>query len=296
MTTGTVLVTGATGTIGSAVVRELDRRGVATRAFVRDRGRAQAVLGDDVELAIGDLADPSSVRTALRGVQRLLLCTPNDPDQVRRETAVIDAAVGAGVGLVVKIGAIGADPDSPLEFWAAHARIEQHLRSAGPPAVVLRPSMYMTNLLAAAETLGRTGRLFAPAGDARISLVDPRDVAAAAAVVLTEDGHEGRTYTLTGPESLTHHEVAAQIAAATGRPVEYVDVPDAAAREALAAAGTPDWFADQLIVLWGEVRSGACETTTDAVRVLTGRAPRRVAGFARDHAQLFGPVVAGTSR
>ena len=105
MTANTVLVTGATGTIGSAVVRDLRRRGVATRAFVRDRARALAVLGDDVELATGDLADPSSIRTALRGVQRLLLCTPNDPEQVRREVTVIDAAAEAGVGLVVKIGA-----------------------------------------------------------------------------------------------------------------------------------------------------------------------------------------------
>ncbi|QJY45508.1 SDR family oxidoreductase [Pseudonocardia broussonetiae] len=296
MTASTVLVVGATGTIGSAVLRDLRRRGVATRAFVRDRARARAVLGDDVELATGDLADPSSVRAALRGVQRVLLCTPNDPEQVRREVTVIDAAAAAGVGLVVKIGAIGAGADSPLAFWVAHARIEQHLRSSGLPAVVLHPSMYMTNLLAAAETIGQTGRLFAPAGDARISLIDPRDVAATAAVVLTEDGHAGRAYTLTGPEALTYQDVAAQIASATGRPVEYVEVPDAAARAAMAAAATPDWFADQLIILWGRLRQGAGATTTDTVRVLTGQEPRRVAEFVRDRAHLFGSAVAAGNR
>jgi uncharacterized protein YbjT (DUF2867 family) len=225
-----------------------------------------------------------------------LLCTPNDPEQVRREVTVIDAAAEAGVGLVVKIGAIGAHDDSPLVFWMAHARIEQYLRSSGLPAVVLRPSMYMTNLLATAETVRRTGCLFAPAGDARISLIDPRDVAATAAVVLTEDGHDGHAYTLTGPDALTHHDVAMQLTSATGRPVEYVDVPDIAAREAMAAAGMPDWFADQLIILWGQLRQGAGETTTDTVRVLTGQAPRRVAEFARDHAHVFSPAVAATGR
>lgn len=296
MTANTVLVTGATGTIGSGVVRALRRRGLATRAFVRDRARGSAVLGDDVELATGDLAHPSSVREALRGVQRLLLCTPNDPEQVRREVTVIDAAAEAGVGLVVKIGAIGAHDDSPLAFWRAHARIEQQLRSSGPPAVVLRPSMFMTNLLAAADTLRQTSRLFAPAGDAKISLIDPRDVAATAAAVLTEDGHDGRTYTLTGPHALTYHEVAAQITLATGRPVEYVDIADIAARAAMTAAGMPNWFADQLVLLWEQLRQGAGETTTDVVRVLTGQPPRRVADFARDHARVFNPALAATGR
>ncbi|MEX5721013.1 NmrA family NAD(P)-binding protein [Geodermatophilus maliterrae] len=296
MTANTVLVTGATGTIGSTVVRDLRRRGVATRALVRDTARAHVVLGDEVELAAGDLADPHSIRTALRGVQRLLLCTPNEPDQARREIAVLDAAVEAGIRLVVKIGAIGARDDSPLAFWAAHAEIERHLRSTRLPAVVLRPSMYMTNLLTAAETIRQTGQLFAPAGDAKIALIDPRDVAAAAAVVLTEHGHDGHTYTLTGPVALTHYDIAAQITSAIGRLVEYVAVPDTAAREAMAAAGTPDWLADQVILLWGQLRQGAGATTTDAVRVLTGQAPRGTAEFARDHAHLFSPAVAATGR
>jgi uncharacterized protein YbjT (DUF2867 family) len=296
MTADTILVTGANGTIGSAVVRDLRRNGLATRAFVRNPACAHAVLGDEVELATGDLADPRSIRTALRGVQRLLLCTPNDPEQARREIAVIDAAVEAGVRLVVKVGAIGARDDSPLAFWAAHARIERHLRSSGLPAVVLHPSMYMTNVLAAAETIRQTGRLFAPAGDAKISLIDPRDVAATAAVVLTEDGHDGHAYTLTGPDALTHHDIAAHITSATGRPVEYVEVPDSAARAAMVAAGMSDWLADQVIVLWGQLRQGAGETTTDSVRTLTGQAPRGVAEFVRNHGHLFSPAVAGVGR
>jgi uncharacterized protein YbjT (DUF2867 family) len=134
------------------------------------------------------------------------------------------------VQLVVEVGPNGARRASALAFWAAHARIEQHLRPSGPPAVLLRPSMYMTILLAAAEAIGRTGRLFAPAGDAATPMVDPPDVAAAAAVVLTEDGRAGNAYTLTGPAAVTHHDAAAQIASTVGRPVDHVDTPGSAAR------------------------------------------------------------------
>lgn len=164
---------------------------------------------------------------------------------------------------------------------------EQHLRGSGVPAVILRPSFYMSNLLGSAETIKHAGKVFAPADGARIAMIDLRDVAAPAAVVLTEDGHDGQSYVLTGPEALTYGEVAAHLSAATGRAIEFVDVPDEAAREALAQAGMPRWMAEQLVILYGILRQGAAAQTTDTVRALTGREQRTFAQFARDHAGLF---------
>lgn len=281
------LVTGATGIIGSNVARDLLERGVPTRLFVRDPDRAAAALGNGVDLAVGDFTDPASIREALDGVDRVFLCTPNHPQQVMHETNVIDAAVNAGIRRLVKIGANGAQIGSPLQFWDAHGRIEQHLRDSGLPWVVLRPSSYTSNLLAAAETIKQTGQLFAPADDAKISMIDPRDVAAVAAVVLTQDGHEGRTYTLTGPEAVTYDEAARQLSTAIGRPVHYLNIPDPAAHEAMIRAGLPPWLADQLLILWAQLRRGAAATTTDVVRVLTGREPLTVTDFGRDHADIF---------
>lgn len=188
---------------------------------------------------------------------------------------------------MVKLGANGAQIGSPLAFWDAHGRIEQRLRESGIPSTVLHPSSYTSNLLASAETIRHLGRLFAPAGDAKVTLIDPRDVAAVAAVVLTSGGHAGRTYTLTGPEALTYHQAAEQLSAAIGQPVEYVDVPGPAAREGMVQAGMPEWLADQLVILWDQLRRGAASTTTDMVRVLTGREPRTVAEYARDHGEAF---------
>ena len=227
------VVFGATGAVGSHVLRELVGRGAAVRAFTRDPGR----LPGGVEPARGDLDDAATVRAALDGADRVLLCTPNDPRQVERETGVIDAAVAAGVTRLVKISAVVARPGSPSAFADAHGRIEEHLRASGLPSVVLRPGFYMSNLLAAAATIRDTGRFFLPGADAKVAMTDPRDVAAVAAAVLTGDGHEGRTYTVTGPAALTCAEVAVELSAALRRPVEYVGVPDEVARAAMRDAG-----------------------------------------------------------
>ncbi|HEX5617670.1 MAG TPA: SDR family oxidoreductase [Solirubrobacteraceae bacterium] len=272
----TVLVTGATGNVGSAVVNELSNRGVAVRAFVRD---ADAELPDSVEVAVGDLDDPASIRDALDGVDRVFLSTGDGPRKVEQEVAVIDNA--GGVDLLLKASTVGAKAGSPLKPFDWHGRVEEHLRHSGVPYVVLGSGFYMTNLLAAAEPVRTQGILSAPAGAGRVAMIDPRDIGTVAAAVLCGSGHEGRTYRLTGPEAITYAEIAAILE------VQYVDIPPSAAREHLEAAGMPDWLVDHLDRAFGLIRAGSFEDTTDSVRVLTGREPRSFAQFARDHADAF---------
>jgi uncharacterized protein YbjT (DUF2867 family) len=288
----TVLVTGATGNVGASVVGELRARGVAVRAFVRDAARATERLGEDVELTIGDFDDPASVAAAVEGAERVFLSSADGPRKVEHECAVTDACAAAGVELVVKASTLAADPASPLAPLAWNARSEEHLRRSGVPAVILGSGSYMTNLLAGADEI-RQGRLIAPAGDGRIAMVDPRDTGAVAAVVLTTDGHEGRSYRLTGPRAVSYAEVAQALAAATGAPVRYVDVPEEAAREALVVAGLPGWLVEHLVGVFRLIRADAFVETTGDVLALTGRDPRDIAEFARDHAQAFGAVGAG---
>lgn len=279
----TILVTGATGNVGAAVVRALLARGERVTALVRDPARARRVLGPGMALAA---ADAGSVTRA----DALFLACGNVPEQVDWECSMIDAAARAGVGRVVKLSGPAAHVDSPLIFERWHGVIERHLAGSGVPAVLLRPRTFMTNLLAYARTIARTGMLFAPAADARISFVDPRDVAEAAAVALTEPGHEGATYPVTGPAALTFGEVAAALAAATGHPVSYVPVSDDQARDAMLAEGLPPMVADAIVAIFAAQRAGGMADTTGAVRLLTGREPRSVADFARDHASAFRPA------
>jgi uncharacterized protein YbjT (DUF2867 family) len=283
----TILVTGATGNVGAHVVRTLTERGVAVRAFVRDPDRAARAFGPDVQLATGDFADRGSLDRALTGVDRMFLACGNVPGQVAYECAAVDAAAAAGVSRVVKLSGPGASPDSPLVFERWHGEIERHLAASGLPRVLLRPRTYLTNLLAYARGVTETGMLFAPAGTAAISFVDPRDVGAAAAECLTGDGHEGRTYTLTGPEAITYERVAAELSAATGRTITYGSVGDEQARQAMTADGLPPMVADAVVAIFAAQRAGTMAGTTDTLRGLIRREPRTIAEFARDHAGMF---------
>jgi uncharacterized protein YbjT (DUF2867 family) len=283
-----ILVTGATGNTGSQVVHALRRRGVSVRAFVRDEERARARLGDGVDLALGDLADAASVARALEGVDALFLSCADDPRRVGWEAAAIDAARAAGVGRIVKLSTIGAAPGAPVAFWDWHGRVEEHVRESGVPAVVLRSSFSMSNLLAEAGRIAIDGRIVAPAGGARIAMIDPYDVGEAAASILTGGGEDGATYELTGPAALTYEDVARELSSVVGRSVEFVAVSDDDARSAMVAAGLPEFVADQVVAIFGQLRAGVASAVTGTVESLTGRPPRGIAHFLRDHEAAFG--------
>lgn len=283
----TILVTGATGNVGSQVVRALRERGAAVRAFVRDPASAAGRLCDDIELAVGDFEDASSIRRALDGVERVFLSSADGPRKVEHEAAVVDACADAGIELVVKASTLAADPGSPLLPLACNGRSEAHLRRSGVPWAVLASSFYMTNLLAAADHVRTDGALIAPAGRGAIGMIDPRDIGAAAAVVLIGDGHAGRAYRLTGPAAITYGEIAEVLSAVLGTAVTYVDVPGDAARQGLIAAGLPDWLVQHLDGAFARIRAGEFAEVTATVEELTGRRARMFDDFARDHRASF---------
>lgn len=285
-----ILVTGATGTAGSHVVRALTARGASVRVLTRDPTKAERLFGPAVEVVPGDFAAPATLAAALAGAEQLLLSCADDPRRVQWETAAIDAAVAAGVRRIVRLSAIGAEPASPVAFWDWHGRIDAYLRQAPVASVILRPGPFMSNLLMAAAHVAQERMLLVPAGDARMAMIDPRDVGAAAAAVLLAAGGDGATHVLTGPAAITYDEVAAELAAATGDAVTYASIPDAAAREALAAQGLPEAVAGHVVDLFGMLRGGAAEQVTPAVEALTGRPPGTFRAWARDHAALFAPV------
>jgi len=203
-------------------------------------------------------------------VDRVFLSSADGPMKIAHEAAVIDACAGAGVRLVVKASTLHADPGSPLPPFAWNGMAEAHLRRSGVPAVLLRSAFYMTNLLASADG----GMLVAPAGDGRVAMIDPADVAAAAAAVLADPRRAGRTYRLTGPGAITFAEAASALG------LEHVDVPPEAALQAMAGAGMPDWLATHLDGAFARIRAGAFGEVTDDVRELCGREAHGIGDFA----------------
>ena len=225
----------------------------------------------------------------LDGVRAVFLACANVPEQVEFETSVIDAAARSGVRRIVKLSARGALRGSPVAFWDWHAVIEQHLADSGIPATVLRPSFLMTNLLAGADQVRHQGVLVAPAGEALVAMIDPADVAAVAAVALTDEGDdESSVLTLTGPEAVGWDDVARELSGATGRQIAFVDVPPEAALAAMVANGVPEFAATQIVNVFDALRAGSQEGTTGAVAGMTWQPGRTLGEFVRAHAGAFG--------
>jgi len=281
-----ILVTGSTGNVGRTVTALLaQNETVQVRAFARDA--VAASLPQTAEVAVGDFADRGSLDAALDGVDVVYLACGNVAGQVDHECAVIDRAAAAGVRRIVKLSARGAELGSPVAFWHWHALIEAHLRASGIPGVVLQPSFLMSNLFAAADSVREHGLVVAPAAQARISMVDSADVAAVAVTALVDDGHDGRTYVITGPSAITYDIVAAALCDAVGRDVAYVGVSAAEARESMLGQGLPPFVVEQLSAVYTALRRGDQEATTDVVEALTGRPARSFLDFAREHRTAF---------
>src|SRR5437016_14444835 len=222
----TVLVTGATGTIGRDVAKQLARKGAAVRAGVRDQAKARKQFGADIALATFDFEDAASFPGALKGVEKVFLLPPLMPNQVEVTNAFVDAAKRAGVRHIVKLSAIGADASPPYTFGKWHAANEQHIRESGLAFTFLRPNSFMQNFITYFPP--SDGAIYLPWGNGTASFVDTRDVASVAADVLTSDGHEGKIYTLTGPVALGIADVARILAGVAGRDINYVDCPETA--------------------------------------------------------------------
>jgi uncharacterized protein YbjT (DUF2867 family) len=284
-----ILVTGATGNVGSAVVAELRAKGEAVRAFVRSERRARERLPAGVEFSVGDFEDSASIVRALEAVDAVFLSSADQPNKMQHESAVIDAAAARGVRRIVKTSTVGAEKGSALPPFDWHGRIEEHLHASGIASVILQSSFYMTNLLASADPIRQTGKLFAPLAGAEIAMIDPQDTGSVGAITLTTDRYDGQTLNLTGPEAITYEQVADELSVATGRAVEFVNISDEAARQTFIDMGLPDWLVTHFDHLFPLLRSRVVAMPTDTVRAVTGREARSFAKWARDHAAAFSP-------
>ncbi len=281
----TVLVTGATGTVGRDVAKLLSKKGAAVRAGVRDQAKARKQFGADIALATFDFEDAASFPGALKGIEKVFLLPPLMPNQVEVANAFVDAAKLAGVRHIVKLSAIGADASPPYTFGKWHAASDQHVRESGLAFTFLRPNSFMQNFINYFPP--RDGTIYLPWGNGKASFVDSRDIAAVAAEALTSDEHAGKTYTLTGPAALGIAEVASILSETAGREINYVDVPESAARDGMLQAGLPQWQVEPLLELHVTNKQNRWTAVTADVEKVTGKAATAFAQFVRDHADSF---------
>jgi uncharacterized protein YbjT (DUF2867 family) len=273
-----IVVVGGRSKIGAALIGELVEKGEPVRALLRSSEGTDS-LPEGAEGVTGDLADVDSLRLAIDGAEKLfLLCGPVE-DEVALNRNAIDVAKEAGIGLFVRSSIIGSDPSSHATFVRDHGQCDAYLAESGVPHALVRPNLFLQNIPQnTIPSIDADGNFYANAGDARISMVDTRDIASVAAALLTTSGHEGQAYDVTGSEALSYQDVADRLTAALGRKITYIDAPDDAVRRALAGFGMPEWLVGGLVDLFQDYRrsgtDGYAAQLTDTVERLTGRPPR----------------------
>ena len=283
-----LLVTGATGLNGGAVVRRLSSRGVPVRALVRSRDRAVELAKlPNVEIVEGDMLRPESLAAPLQAVDRAMLISSSDPRMAEAQCNFIQAARQAGVQHVVKLSGIMPEINSAFRFARMHGEAEQKLEQSGMAFTHLRAGEFMHSYFRQIPLIAGQSMIRYPMEDARIASIDVGDIAEVAATVLTSSGHEGKIYPLTGPLALTMGEVAECISAAIGKPIQYVPISPDDYLQGNLAVGMPPYNAEALVELYAERRAGGESRVYPDAAQLLGRLPLSFLAFATRHAAVF---------
>jgi uncharacterized protein YbjT (DUF2867 family) len=281
-----IFITTPTGTVGSALVNALKSAKATFRAGYRSPDKAAEAKSISPDTALFDYERPDTFPAALKGIEKVFLLSP--PGLNDKEAGVIDAAKSAGVKHVVKLSVWGAESEA-FSFARHHRPIEKHLEKSGLAYTILRPNGFMQNFISSfAQTIKNQNAFYLPAKDAKISVIDVRDIAAVAAKVLTSNGsHQGKTYTLSGPESLSNAEIAEKFSRALNKKVSYVDLSDQDFKKSLLGLGVPEQLVDGIIELQHYYISGKAAKVTPDVEVVTGKRARSFDDFLRDNISAF---------
>lgn len=283
-----ILVTGATGTTGAAVVHELLQRNAPFRVMARNPAKARDMFGTAVEVVHGDMTDSASLGSAMTGVDTLFLLTPPDERMAALNHQAVVAARSAGVGHVVKLSAIGASVESPLQLGRWHGAMEQEIAESGLGFTVLRAGSFMQNFFNHVPTILGQGRVFSSNGDGKVAMIDTRDIAAAAAGILVDPAaHAGQTYELTGGEALSDRDATQLLSNVLERDIGFTEISGEAAAAGMKEAGLPAWLIGDLVALGDMAKAGYMAHVSARAAELLGRQPRSFEDFAADHADVF---------
>ncbi|HEX5977525.1 MAG TPA: SDR family oxidoreductase [Nitrososphaeraceae archaeon] len=284
-----ILVTGATGNIGSEVVKELlsDAPDVSIKAAVHSSQNVKKVKSDArVKVIQIDYNEPETVREALNGVDKLFLLTPDVPNAADLASNVVIEAKKAGIKQIVKQSVMGAALEADVGTMRLHRQVEKFIEQSGIPFTFLRPNEFMQNFINFhSPSIKGNNAFYIPLEDAKVSLVDVRDIAGVAVKsLIDEDKHKNKTYLITGPEALSYHQVAEILSNTTGRKINYVNISDGEARSAMKEIGMSDWLINTVSELSEYFRKGKASEISPAVEDVTGNKPISFSQFANDYA------------
>jgi uncharacterized protein YbjT (DUF2867 family) len=277
-----ICVTGAGGTVGGELVKQLEFARTPFRAVYFSPEKAEAVRARGLDAAVIDYSRPETLRGAFQGCDKLFLLGPNVQNQTQLEVNAVQIAKQAGVRHIVKLSVMGADQEA-YAIALVHRSVERAIESSGMAWTFLRPNSFMQNVMTyMSHTIKTEAAFYTASGDGKISHVDVRDIVAVAVQALTGPGHVGKAYTLTGPEALTYDELANELSKAVGRPIRHIGLSPTDFKSAMLAEGMPAEIADRMLDLERYYREGHAGRITDDIKQVTGRDPRRFAPYARE--------------
>jgi NAD(P)H dehydrogenase (quinone) len=287
----TIAVVGATGNTGRAVVKELKGLGQNPVCVVRNADKAREVLGADAKTAVAELADRAALEKALQGVESVFVVTGHNPGMVEQQNNVLDAALKAGTKYLVRVGGgrAVAVADSESVVGRGHAAIEQKLRASGIKWVILRPGLFMQNVLGQAASIKNDSKMVMSfAKDMPVALIDVRDTGAVGARILLDPApHAGKIYEFTG-KLTTYGEFAEVFSKALGRPIAYVGLTPEQAEQGMKSRGMPDWLVAHLVTIAKLGAAGGFSTeNTTLIHDLVKRDPITTKQYVEDHKAAF---------
>jgi uncharacterized protein YbjT (DUF2867 family) len=287
----TILVTGATGTVGREVIKQL----AMLDGDVRVRAGVHSIIKGEnlkrlpgIEIVEMDFEDEDSLRAAFTHVDKVLLITPLTEDHVQMAKTLIDEATKSGVKHIVRLSALGADAEPGIQLGNWHREVEKYIENSGIACTFIRPASFMQNFVNYhSEQIKNEGKFCQSKGEGRVAYIDTRDIAAVAVEVLLGESHEGKSYDLTGPEALTNSDVAKIMSEVTGRQVQYIDIPEVEARQAMEEHQMPSAITNALLELDNVYRLGYSNEVNDEVQYVIGRKPHTFRQFITDYKECF---------
>ena len=286
-----ICITGAGGTVGSEVVKQLELAKVPFRVAYFSKEKVNAALAKGTNAVIIDYNHPETLRTAFQGCDKLFLLGPNALNQTQLELNAVEAAKAVGVQHIVKQSVMGAE-DEAFSLALIHRPVEQAIEASGMSWTFLRPNSFMQNVVTfMSETIKAESAFYSASGEAKIAHIDVRDIAAVAVKALTEPTHAGQAYTLTGPEALTYGELAQKLSVVLGRSISHISLPPEDLKHGMLAEGLPDAIADRMLDLERYYREDQASRITNDVQRVTGQESRQFTQYIRDYASLLQPAL-----
>ena len=286
----TILVSGATGTVGSEVVKQLATSGHAIKAAIHTHEAEYLVQFPQVDIVKIDFANPVTISSALTGVDKLFLVTPITPDMDNITANIVQEAKNKGVKYIVKLSAAGADSESGINIGRLHRKEEKMIEDADIEYNFLRPVAFMQNFVNYfGETIRKQNGIYTSAGEGKIGFIDARDIASVAVQLLTNNDtkYKNKSFELTGKEALSYGQAAEILSKELGRKISHIDVPEEEARKGMKKVGMSDWLIDDIMKFYGIIKSGYGSQITNTIEEITGKKPILFSQFAKDYAKAL---------